>query len=435
MADPTLLPDPTCLHLLQLEAEGKVIIATMKTTAEVARCPLCDARSEKVHSRYVRVLADLPWMSCTMRLRLHTRRFFCTNLECQRTIFTERLPNVVAPYARRTLRLASVLTVIAFAVGGEAGRRLAQELGLTTSPDTLLRLIHAAPEEVRPTPRVLGVDDFSFLRARKFGTILIDLEKRIPVEILPDREAETLAAWLTSHLGVELISRDRGGAYAEGARIGAPQARQIADRFHLLCNLSETLEAFFLNQRTALKDAAHDPAGPTPVQAEPRPASLRRVAGTTKKQEAKSEALHRERVERYHQVHELRSQHQRVTDIASQLGMATRTVEHYLKMDHPPERIRVMHRKGRPKKVAPFQDYLLKRGPRRLPQCTAALPRTRRRARLHRVLRQCGTLPLTVSDQSAQIQTGGAAYHADPENDDPQASSNRQAGLSLDHLA
>jgi transposase len=180
------------------------------------------------------------------------------------------------------------------------------------------------------------------------------------VDILPDREAETLAAWLREHSGVELISRDRGGAYADGARQGAPQAQQAADRFHLLVNLSETLEAFFLNKRTALKEAAHDPAALAPQPAEARPPRLSQK-GKTKKQEAKSEALHQQRIERYEKVHELWGKGATVPGIADQLGMPSRTVYHYLKMTEPPERIRVMHRKGRPKKVAPFQDYLLKR--------------------------------------------------------------------------
>ena len=183
MADLTLLPDPTCLHLLQLEAEGKMITATVTTTAKDARCPLCAHSSEKVHSRYVRVLADLPWINCAVRLELHTRRFFCLNPDCQRKIFTERLPNVVTPYAHKTLRLTEGLTVIGFALGGEAGKRLAQGMDMLSSPDTLLRLLHLAPLEEHPTPRILGVDDFSFLRAKKFGTILIDLEKRVPVDL------------------------------------------------------------------------------------------------------------------------------------------------------------------------------------------------------------------------------------------------------------
>jgi transposase len=112
MADLTLLPDPTCLHLLQLEAEGKIITTTVKTTVSEVRCPLCDSRSTQVHSHYLRVLADLHWMGCAVRLLLHARRFFCTNPDCQRKIFTERVPSVMAPYARRTLRLRDMFTLI-----------------------------------------------------------------------------------------------------------------------------------------------------------------------------------------------------------------------------------------------------------------------------------------------------------------------------------
>jgi transposase len=244
MAAPALLPDPTCLHLLQLEAEGRMITATVTTTAPQARCPLCACSSEKVHSRYIRVLADLPWMSCAVRLELHARRFFCLNPDCQRKIFVERLPHVVAPYAHQTLRLAEVFTLIGFALGGEAGKRLVAGMGLSSSPDSLLRLIHTAQNPSHPTPRVLGIDDFSFRRRISFGTILIDLEKRVPVDLLPDREAETLKKWLIAHPGVEIISRDRGGDYAKGAKEGAPDAKQTADRWHILKNLSETMQNF-----------------------------------------------------------------------------------------------------------------------------------------------------------------------------------------------
>jgi len=360
MAKPTLLPDPTHLHLRLLDASEAAITAVVTTTAEEATCPLCYHCSTRIHSRYVRTVADLPWMGCAVRLELHVRRFFCINQECTRQIFTERLPDVVAPYAHRTLRLAEIFTLIGFALGGEAGKRLVKGMGLLTSPDTLLRQLRAAPEEEHPTPRILGVDDFSFLRARTFGTILIDLEKRVPVDLLPDREAATLAKWLKEHPGVEFISRDRGGAYAEGARQGAPQARQVADRFHLLVNLSETLEAFFLNKRTILKDAVRDPTSTPPPIEEQRPARLS-SKGVTKKQEEKSEALHQERVERYDKVHDLHSKKAEIADIARELNMARRTVYHYLKMDQPPERMRIVNHKGRPKKVAPYQDYLLKR--------------------------------------------------------------------------
>jgi transposase len=162
MAKPTLLPDPTCLHLKLLDASEAAITAVVTTISEEAECPLCHRRSTRIHSRSVRSVADLPWMGCAVRLELHVRRFFCPNPECAQQIFTERLPNVVAPYARRTTRLTDVFTLMGFALGGEAGKRLAAGMGLATSPDTLLRLLHAAEDLSHPTPRVLGVDDFSF---------------------------------------------------------------------------------------------------------------------------------------------------------------------------------------------------------------------------------------------------------------------------------
>src|SRR5512135_809 len=145
MANPTLLPDPSCLHLRCLEASTSVITAIVETTASESLCPVCHGRSDKSHSRYVRLLADLPWMGCAVWLELHVRRFFCTNQQGARRIFTERLPNVGAPYARRTTRLTALVTLIGFALGGETGQQLVEGMGVLTSPDTLLRLIRRAP--------------------------------------------------------------------------------------------------------------------------------------------------------------------------------------------------------------------------------------------------------------------------------------------------
>ncbi len=250
---PTLFPDTSCLQFVRLEADEQSLIAIVATTSPEALCPLCQYRSERVHSRYTRVVADLPWAGWGVRLELHVRRFFCQNPECKRRIFTERLPAVVAPYARRTTRLADLLTLIGFAMGGEAGNSLVERMGLEASPETLLRLVRQEEERQVPTPRVLGVDDFSFCRRRSYGAILIDLEKRMPIDLLPDREAETFQKWLLAHPGVEIISRDRGGAFAEGARLGAPKAQQIADRWHVLSNLSDAMQGFFLTKEPLRK--------------------------------------------------------------------------------------------------------------------------------------------------------------------------------------
>src|SRR5713101_3144905 len=146
MVKPTLLPDPTCLHLQLLDASETAITAVVTAISAEAECPLCHRCSARIHSRYVRTVADLPWMGCAVHLELHVRRFFCPTPECERQIFTERVPSVVAPYARRTMRLTDVLTLIGFALGGEAGKRLVAGMGLSTSPDMLLRLIHEATD-------------------------------------------------------------------------------------------------------------------------------------------------------------------------------------------------------------------------------------------------------------------------------------------------
>jgi transposase len=342
--------------LAQLEASENCITAVVATITPEALCPLCQQRSEKIHSRYVRLLADLPWMGWAVRLELHTRRFFCHNQECSRQIFTERLPNVVAPYARRTTRLTDLFTLIGFALGGEAGRKLVEGMGLATSPDTLLRLVRSAPEQAFSTPRVLGVDDFSFRKRRTYGTILIDLERRVPVELLPDREARTLKKWLEEHPGVEIISRDRGGPYAEGARQGAPQAQQVADRWHLLSNLSESMKGFFLNKQSQLKSLIQKVSEEVSEDASQLAPWYR---GVSKRQEEKSAKLHQDQVERYHKIHDLSAKKVDVATIARQVGMSRQSVYSYLKMTQPPARTRI-NRQYKPL-IDPYKEYLIKR--------------------------------------------------------------------------
>lgn len=338
MANLALLPDPNILHLLHLEVEPHCIRAVVATTALEAQCPVCQRLSSRVHSHYQRLVADLPWAGWAMRLCLHVRRFFCDNPGCQRRIFAERLPQVVAHYARRTFRLTEVLTVVGFALGGEAGKRLLADLSIPCSPDTLLRLIQAAPDKEYPTPQILGVDDWSWRRGHTYGTILIDLERHLPVDLLPDREAETLANWLRKHPGVLIVSRDRGGTYAEGVRKGAPGAIQVADRFHLLKNLGDAVQPLLSRHLLASRRQSSAQASAEESQQEKAGPPLKLPLKVTPKLAAIQEVREAERQARYEQVLALRDQGWSHQAIAEHLGMGHSTVQRWVKEGHFPGR-------------------------------------------------------------------------------------------------
>ena len=204
-----------------LPALDRITIITVPKPSHSA-CPLCGSISGQVHSHYTRTLADLPWQGRTVCIQVRARRFRCAQSGCPRRIFTERLPAAALSWARRTARLGSIQRHIGFALGGEPGSRLAARLSMPLGGDTLLRLIRTAELEPHPPPRVAGIDDWSWRRGQRYGTIICDLERRRVIDILPERSTEAVAAWLRQHPSVKVIARDRAGAYAEGARQGAP---------------------------------------------------------------------------------------------------------------------------------------------------------------------------------------------------------------------
>src|SRR3954470_9799866 len=352
----SLLPLEHGLHLEDVTIGPDQIVATVVATSPRGTCPVCGTWSEAVHSLYQRTIADLPWGRQTVRLHLRVRKFFCRQPTCARRVFTERLPTVVAPYARRTRRLTEVVRLLAFALGGEPGARIVKRLGMNASPATLLRLIRRTAVAPAPTPRALGVDDWAFRKGHRYGTILVDLEQHRIVEVLSDRKAEPLVEWLQAHPGVEVVSRDRAPAYAEAARKGAPQAVQVADRWHLIQNLVEALERCLLRFRPALKVAAgkgDSILGPLPSSSETALVPWRQRA------EAASEQKHASKVERYEQMRTLRDAGFTVLDIAQIVGATRRTVYRYLALGGPSERQRPQHSKHRV--LAPYEPYLIRR--------------------------------------------------------------------------
>jgi len=355
----TLLPDAAALRLEGVLTDDEAITMVVSTAGETAICPGCGRTAARRHSRRCRTIADLPWQGLAVRVELHFRRYYCDTPACERHTFTEPLPTVVAPYARRSRRLATLVEAVACALGGEAGARLLAELGLPASPDTLLRLIQTAPLPVRVTPRVLGVDDWALRRGRTYGTILVDLERRCPVDLLPDRRAATFAVWLKDHPGVAIIARDRGGAYADGARQGAPQAIQIADRFHLVKNVTEVLERVLQRHHAALATAAAHltqaaraaALSGAPADAAPPVASQLRPVREQVQRQARRQT-------RYEDVRQLRTQGLGVRAIARETGLARNTVRRFLAAPACPER---QPRPVRATALAPYEDDLWER--------------------------------------------------------------------------
>ena len=207
-----------------------------------ASCPICEFPSRRIHSRYVRLMRDLPWAGTPMILRFSTRRFFCDNADCKRRIFAEELPGLARPRARRTLRLDEALVQIGLECGGEPGRRLCGQLGMVTSGDTILRQLRTMPRKSAHHGNIIGVDDFAFRRGRDYGTIIVDHESGGVIDLLADRTSATLAAWLSARpVPPVVVTRDRSGVYASAIAVGAPDAVQVADRWHLLANCREAL--------------------------------------------------------------------------------------------------------------------------------------------------------------------------------------------------
>jgi transposase len=363
---------PPSLHVdALLVGDDSLTIRVLAQTTE-ARCPLCGERAARVHSRATRTLADLPWAEITVHLRVRVRKFFCDNPTCPRRIFSERLTGIATVAARRTDRQRAALLDLAVALGGEAGARMAAKRGMRVSPDTLLRLLRQAPAADLPTPAVLGVDDWAIHKGLTYGTILVDLERHRPVDLLPDRSSESLAAWLRAHPGVEVIARDRAGAYAEGARDGAPDATQVADRWHLVDNLADVLADFFrgkgacltaavaaLSERAQSNEKGEHPASPRAdavyqgKRRHPQPERWRERA-----EAAAEEGVARRRAT-YDQARALHANGASVAQIARTVGISRMTVYKYLREGPPQRKRHSVH--GRQRVLEPWEPYLLKR--------------------------------------------------------------------------
>jgi len=345
---------PEGLEVTNIDVIDGVLTISAVSTHPSACCPLCSSLATRVHGHYTRTIADLPCAGQPVRLLVQVRKFFCEVTTCARKIFVERMAPFVEPWARVTVRLHQMVQVIGLATGGMLGARVTDRLGIQTCWMTIIRRIMALPTLPVEHVSELGIDDFAFRRGRKFGTILVDMQSHQVIDLLPDRQKETAAAWMSAHPEIDLVSRDRGGEYAAGAREGAPQALQVADRFHIVKNLTEAVELALAHYRTeflqalqSANDAGHLPLQTNTVAAtdevRPLPDATARAASLAKRTE---------RADRYQQMLALDAQGLTMKEIARRLALSERTVQRWQKQGSFPER------KRRRKQHSAFDPYV-----------------------------------------------------------------------------
>jgi transposase len=335
-----LLPHLAALRIRHVRAEGRTVWLEADVSAADAGCPVCASRSARVHSRYQRVLADPAIGGRPTLLRVRVRRFFCDNIGCDRRTFAEQVPELTTPYARRTPLLRGVLEKIALALGGRPGARMTRLLAAEVSRTTMLRLVRALPVPEPGTITVVGVDDFAFRKGNTYGTIIVDMGTGRPVDLLPDRHADTFAAWLRARPGAQVLCRDRASGYAEGGRLGAPDAIQVADRFHLLQNLTKAVDRVVRAHRACLKDRPEAEA-----VAQPRPS-------TDGEQGRRAEVTR----QRHAEIHALHTTGIGTTAISRALNLDGKTVRRYLRAATADELL--TETVGRPKDLDEHAAYL-----------------------------------------------------------------------------
>src|SRR5438876_39404 len=324
-------------------------------------CPECHQLSARIHGSYQRTVADLPCAGRNVILVLPVRKFVCRTPTCPRKIFTERLPGLVESYARMTSRLIALVQSLGLVAGGQMGTRQADRSGIATTPSTLLRHVMQLPTPVTRAVRVLGVDDFAWKKRFSSGTILVDLERRTIIDVLADRESATVEAWLKAHPEVELVIRDRGKDFTKAATVGAPQAQQVVDRFHVVKNLSEVLQEILghcraeIRQgeapRPQLEKAGKELTRPLPTAAtwqQRTPAHVQKV----------HQARQASRNDRYIQMTTLRTQGLMQREVAKRMGMSERAVRHWLKRGAAPTNERQFRRRS---VFDPYAAYVLQR--------------------------------------------------------------------------
>jgi len=367
-----LFPFPDGLEMTSVSETANEVVVCVTSQRESSPCGQCAMSSSAIHSFYRRHPQDLPCVGRPMRLILTVRKFFCRNLDCSRKVFSERLPDFISVSSRLTMRLRTSVQEIGFETSGKGGERLGGKLGIPVSDVTLLSSLFLVPLPEMGPVHVVGVDDWSWRRGKRFGTILVKLETHKIVALLADREAESVRQWLVQHPEVEIVSRDRGLVYLDAATSAAPQATQVGDRWHILANLGDAVEDFLIRAQIRLEEGK---ASPQKEQAEATPLSS---FSATPASQRKSQARLFRKCKLYQRVQELHATGMSLRKIGEDLGLARNRVRKYFRQ--APEPPRPTPRPLRESRLDPYEDYLLQRWSQG----------ERNTAQLHREIRERG---------------------------------------------
>src|SRR5260370_2192895 len=340
--------------ITQVTDEKTTVMIYASAQQATASCPRCQYPSQSIHSYYSRSPQDLPISGKTVRWVLRVRRFRCQNPGCPQRTFAERCPEVVAPHGQRTKRLTASIWPYGGEVSSKPAARLLSHMGIVVSSATLLRLAKRTAQQPLAVPKALGVDDFACRRGPSYGTLLVDLTSHRPVDLLPDRAANTLSQWLRTHPGVDYLSRDRSAEYARGASEGAPSAQQVVDRWHLVKNLREALERVLGRVHERLKQRQR--ASGLPVRSR---AKRRR----SKPEQMASHMARLRREARYQDVLALYQQGVPVLRIAEDLHMSRTTVRKFVAAGAFPERATTLRGKSIIDPYVPSLQQRLAQGP------------------------------------------------------------------------
>jgi len=314
------------------------IYASIK--AKRSKCPKCEKYSNKVHDHYTRTLSDLPVFQNKTTIILKTRKFKCQNPQCNRKVFSEQTPYILR-YSRRTKRVSKILDSLSIELTGKLGSILSKQLLISVSNPTITRMIHRQQLPPIIQPKVLGVDDFAYRKGISYGTILIDMETSRPIDILPSREGKDLKKWLSKYPDVKIVTRDRASSYASAINEVCPSAEQVADRFHLLMNLSDALNEYFKSMNPKIKKLIIDKSDEL--------LNMRDAENAGSEKEKRSEPLSKvqeiveikvdQRQDTFNKIKELQTKGVSNRKIARDLGKSRNTVRSYLSLESLPPRI------------------------------------------------------------------------------------------------